>query len=51
MFEPILERDKAYLLNAIALTDQGLANASVNGDNKVSSADMVVLNKLILGSN
>ena len=41
----------AYLLNAAELSEQGLANANVNGDNKVSSADVVALNKLILGNN
>ena len=40
----------AYLLNAAELTEQGLINANANGDNKVSSADVVALNKLILGS-
>ena len=41
----------AYLLNAAELTEEGLANANVNGDSRISSADVVALNKLILGSN
>lgn len=39
----------AYLLNAAEVTPQGLLNANVNGDNKVSSADVVALTKIILG--
>ncbi len=41
----------AYLLNAAEISEQGLINANVNGDNKISSADVVALNKLILGAN
>lgn len=41
----------AYLLNASTLTEQGMANADVNGDGKITSADVVALTKVILGSN
>ena len=39
----------AYLMNAGTLTEQGLANANVNGDEIVSGADLAALNKLLLG--